>query len=347
MNPTIRKLLSSAGILLGLFLVFRYLFPLFFPFLLGLLLALAAEPMVRFLCARLRFPRALAAGVGVSGAFLFLGAAVLLLAALLLRELSRLAGILPDLEGTVRSGMESASAWLLGLAEKAPESMAPVLRRSIHDSFSGGTALLEKLTAWLLRLASGILSRVPGRALTLVTAIISSFMISAKLPRLKARLRGIGTDRLQALRATLSRLKRTLGCWLKAQLKLSAITFAVATGGLFLLRIAHAPVWGAVIALVDAFPILGTGTVLVPWSLVSFLQGDRLIAFGLLALYGAATVTRTILEPRLVGRHLGLDPLVTLMALYAGFRLFGIFGMILSPMIAVTVTQLLEPNPDG
>lgn len=348
MNPTLRKLLYSAGILLGLFLAFRYLFPLFFPFLLGLLLALAAEPMVRFLCRHMRLPRPLAAGLGVSGAFLFLTAVVLLLAALIFRELSRLTGILPDLEGSIRSGMQATSSWLLDLAEKAPDTVAPMLRRSINDSFSGGAALLDKITAWLLRLASGILSRVPGRALTLATAIISSFMISGKLPQLKAWLRNrFSGSRLQTLSGTLSRLKRTLGCWLKAQLKLSGITFTVATSGLFLLGIAHAPIWGAVIALVDAFPILGTGTVLVPWSLVSFLQGDRLAAFGLLALYGAASVTRAILEPRLVGRHLGLDPLVTLMALYAGFRLFGIFGMILSPMIAVTVTQLLEPNPDG
>ena len=348
MNPTLRKFLYRAAILALIFLGFRYIFPLILPFLLGLLLALAAEPMVRFGCRQLRLPRPVASGIGVSMAFLFLATALVLLAALVLRELSRLTGVLPDLEGTVRSGMQAVSSWLLRLAEKAPGSIAPVLQRSINESFSGGAALLDKITAWLLHLASGLLSRVPGRALTLVTGIISSFMISAKLPRLKAWVRSrLSTDRLQAAGKTLLRLKRTLGSWLKAQLKLSGITFTVATCGLFLLRIPHAPVWGAVVALVDAFPILGTGTVLVPWSLVSFLQGDRLAAFGLLGLYAAASVTRAVLEPRLVGRQLGLDPLVTLMALYAGFRLFGIFGMILSPMIAVTVTQLLEPERDG
>ena len=102
--------------------------------------------------------------------------------------------------------------------------------------------------------------------------------------------------------------------------------------------------WAVVIALVDAFPILGTGTVLVPWSLISFLQGDSMMAFGLLALYSAATITRTILEPRLVGKQLGLDPLITLIALYAGFKLFGLPGMIFAPILAVTTTQLLEAN---
>ena len=95
-------------------------------------------------------------------------------------------------------------------------------------------------------------------------------------------------------------------------------------------------------AVVDAFPVLGTGAVLLPWSLISFLQGDSGRAFGLLGLYGAAAVIRSLLEPRLVGRQLGLDPLVTLIALYTGYRIWGLTGMILSPLIAVTVTQLIE-----
>ena len=97
-------------------------------------------------------------------------------------------------------------------------------------------------------------------------------------------------------------------------------------------------------ALVDAFPILGTGAILVPWSILSFLQGDTLPAFGLLGLYAAAALVRSILEPRFLGKHLGLDPLVTLMALYAGYRLWGILGMILAPMLAVAATQLLTKD---
>ena len=205
--------------------------------------------------------------------------------------------------------------------------------------------MLDQVTGYFLRLASGILSQVPGRAVSFGTAIIASFMISAKLPKLKSFVRSrLNIQKLQPILDTLRRLKASLGGWLKAQLKLSVITFSVATSGLLLLRVPYAPLWSALIALVDAFPILGSGAILVPWSLVSFLQGDRLLAFGLLGLYLAAVVTRTVLEPRLVGKQLGLDPLVTLVALYMGFRLFGIGGMILSPLIAVAVTQLAQQD---
>ena len=343
MNPLFRRFLLLASTLLGIFLIFRFLLPLIFPFLIAFLLALAAEPIVRFGCRRLRLPRALSAGIGVSLSFLFLVAALLILGALILRQLRELAGILPDLSGTIRGGMDSVSAWLLRLTEKAPGSIQPVLARNIREFFSGGSAFLDRISTYLLRLASGILSQVPGRALSFGTAIIASFMISAKLPKIKNFLkRRLNIQKLQPLSTALQRLKNSLLCWLKAQFKLSAITFCLITAGLLLLRISYAPFWAALIAVVDAFPVLGSGSVLVPWSLVAFLQGDRILAFGLLGLYGAVTVSRSVLEPRLVGKQLGIDPLLTLLALYVGFRLFGLPGMILSPLIAVTVTQLLE-----
>ena len=111
--------------------------------------------------------------------------------------------------------------------------------------------------------------------------------------------------------------------------------------GMAILRIPYAPLWALGVCLVDAFPILGTGTVLLPWSLISLLQGNGARAVGLLGIYITVTVVRSVLEPKLLGRHLGLDPLVTLMALYAGFKLWGIGGMILSPLLAVTAIQLV------
>lgn len=348
MNPHIRKLLILSVALFGIFLSVRYLLPLFFPFLIGTALALAAEPIVRFGCNRLHLPRPVASGIGVSMSFAFLMIVVLLLAALVVRELRALAGILPSLESSIRGGMESMSAWLLQLAQRAPGSVATVLTRNINDFFSGSSALLDRVTGYLLRLASGILSQMPGRALSFGTGIIASFMISAKLPKIKAAFRSrLNAQKIQPLLESVRRLKHALGGWLKAQLKLSGITFGVATIGLLLLRVSYAPLWAVLIAVVDAFPVLGTGAILIPWSLVAFLQGDHLLAFGLLGLYAAAAVTRTVLEPRLVGKQLGIDPLVTLLALYVGFKLFGLLGMILAPMLAVTITQLISLKTDG
>ena len=341
MSPTARKILTFIAVFIVIFLSVRYLLPLFLPFLLGAALALAAEPLVGFLCKKIHLPRTAAAGIGVSMSFSFLALAVMVLCGLLIRQLRQLSGILPELENAARAGMTSLSDWLLQLAQNAPDGLRAIITQNVTDFFSSGSALLDKITGLLLSLASGILSKVPDSALSLGTAIISSFMISAKLPKLKQALKSrVPAKWVRSAKEISSRLKKTVGGWLRAQLRLSGVTFLVLTLGFFLLGISYAPLWAFLVALVDAFPVLGTGTVLIPWSLVSFLQGDRFRAFGLLGIYAAAALIRSVLEPRLVGHQLGLDPLATLIALYAGYQLWGLPGMLLAPMLAGAVVQL-------
>ncbi len=342
-----RKFIISFLAAISLFLLLRFLLPLLLPFLVGGALALAAEPIASFCSRRLRLPRPLASGISVALAFSLLTLCVILLLGLLLRELRLLAGILPELEGTMRSGMDALSRWLLELTSKAPDSIRPLLARNVSNFFSSGSALLDRATEWLLGLASTLLTSMPDRFLSVGTAILSSFMISAKLPKFRGFWESRDLrSRLAPVVDTFRRIKTALLGWLRAQLRLSTVTFLLAAVGLLLLRIPYAPLWALLVALVDALPILGSGTALVPWSLVCFLQGDRFRAFGLLLLYGTAALTRTLLEPRLVGRQLGLDPLVTLLSLYIGYRLWGFAGMLLAPAMAVAVMQLPLPGAD-
>lgn len=319
----------------------RWLFPLFAPFVLGTVLALAAEPMVSFLTRRLRVPRPVSAGIGVSMAFCFLAMLFLLLCAFLVRELSALSGMLPDLEEAARSGIVLTENWLLELSSHTPQSLRPLLQNNVSSLFSDGTALLGRVTGYLLGLAGNLLSHIPDSALSLGTGVISAFLISAKLPKIRRfLLRRIPMEKLRAAVDTFRRIKNALGCWILAQVKLMGVTFVILFLGFVLLRIRYALLWALGICLVDAFPVLGTGTVLLPWSLLQFLQGDSPRAIGLLGIYVTVTLTRSILEPKLIGRHLGLDPLVTLIVLYTGYKLWGIAGMLLAPMLTVIAIQI-------
>lgn len=344
MSKTIYQKAALTGLFfLAVWLGFRYFLPLFFPFLLGAGLALGADPLVRFIQDKLKLPRWAATGIAVTVALCLLLAVMVLLAGLLIRELGALSGILPDLTEAVRSGLVLLEDWLLGLADRAPDALRLTLIRGISDLFSGGSALLDRLTQWLVGFASGMLGLIPDGILGLGTTILSSYMISARLPALRQRLRlALQQPRAEKILSALSGLKQAVLGWLKAQLRLSGVTFLISLAGLLLLSVSYAPLWALVIAAVDAVPMLGTGTVLLPWAMVCLLQGRRILALGLAGLYLAAMLTRTALEPRLVGKHLGLDPLMTLAALYVGYRLWGIGGMILSPLLAVTVSQLLR-----
>ena len=340
MRTKLNQFLWAGAAVLAAWLSIQYLLPIAVPFLLGAGLALLAEPATRQLHKRLRLPRALAAGIGVTVTFLACLLLLLLLGALLLRELAALAQVLPDLEQTARSGMGLLSGWLLEKISQLPPGVQAILERNITGIFSGGNALLDELVKYLLGLTKALLTHVPQSALTLGTAIISSYMISCRLPDIKTWWHSQfskGTPLLQKLR----RVRKALGGWFLAQVKLSAVTWGLLSLGFLILRIPYALLWAVLVALVDALPVLGTGAVLIPWSMISFLEGNSPRALGLLGIYAIVALTRSVLEPRLVGRQLGLDPLLTLVCLYAGFQLWGIAGMIFAPLLAVAVRQFL------
>ena len=119
------------------------------------------------------------------------------------------------------------------------------------------------------------------------------------------------------------------------------MTFALLFPGFCILRVRYAFLLAVVIAFVDMLPVLGVGTVLIPWSTVVLLQKNYYLGFGLLILYAAVLILRQILEPRLVGHSLGISPILTLFSTYAGWKLLGFWGMILGPVLAMLGKNLV------
>ena len=318
----------------------KFLLPFLFPFLLGTGLALASEPVVRLGANRLHLGRGAAAGIGVTLTLTLLIGIVLFLGALLVRELGSVAQRIPQVAKQSAGLLEDA---LTSLSVRAPEPVGPVLTNSIHRFFRDSSALADQAVQKVPGLLSGILGKVPGSAMSLGTGILSGYFISARLPKLKtwAREHAPAFWKEKTL-PTLRHLKVSLGKWLIAQGKLMGITYCIVTAGFLLLRIPYAFAWAVLVAAVDAIPLLGTGTVLLPWALTKLLQGAPLIAAGMVGIYLVAMITRTVLEPRFYGRHLGLDPLVMLIFLYFGYRLWGFLGIVLSPLLAATVKTLFE-----
>lgn len=164
--------------------------------------------------------------------------------------------------------------WLLELAERTPEGLRPVLREHVAGLFTDGTALVEQAGRFLLDLLGSFLSRVPDSALTLATAVISAFLISAKLPAIRSWAAGLPRERLEKFLRGAKALRLALGGWLLAQVKLMGLTLAFLMGGFWLLKIPYGPAWALVVALVDALPVLGTGTVLLPWAAICLIRAS-------------------------------------------------------------------------
>lgn len=158
----------------------------------------------------------------------------------------------------------------------------------------------------------------------------------------------------QTWRHHLPELRRSAGRaaagYIKAYLIILLITFCELFIGFSVLRVDYAFLLAAVIAVIDILPVLGVGTVLIPWATIAFIERNMRLGFGLLILYGVIVIVRQFAEPKIVGGTLGIHPLLTLAAMYLGFRLFGVAGMIIGPILALlarAIATACRGAPEG
>lgn len=342
-KKTIMYLLMTAAGAVGGYVFLRWGIGLVLPFAFGGGIALAAEPLAVLLERRPGLKRGAAAAISVTAVFIGLTTLLTLLCGLLLRQAGQLSALLPELTQAMDQGRDALCGWLTDMSRKSPAALRPVLEHGVRELSSGSGLATEQLLQRLPELAATLIGKLAGSALTVATAVLSAFMISARLPRLRqAAAQRIPQQWQQACRSGLTELRVALWGWVSAQLKLSAITFLQLLAGFWLLRIPHGAIWAFAVTLVDAFPVLGTGTVLLPWSAICLIQGQSLRAAGLVGLYALVWLVRSMLEPKLLGKELGLDPLVTLFAMFAGGKLLGLPGLILAPLLAMVTVRLVK-----
>lgn len=337
----LKKALAIAGLFVGAAVAIRYLLPVLWPFAAGALVALAAEPLVRLSTEKLRLRRTFAAGLGVSVTLLMLFTLAWFAGALLLRRLMDMASELPDLGDTAMQGVAVLRNFLMEATESLPETLRTGAQQTVEGLFDDSRAIVSQAGKMVSSAATAVLSRVPNGAFGVGTGIFSSYLISARLPKLK---KGVAASLPQSyyekVLPKLRKVRRVLFAWLKAQLKLMLLCFGIVSLGLMILQVKNAALLALLVAVVDAVPMVGSGVILLPWALIALLQSDHFLAIGLLCTYGAASLSRSLLEPRIVGRQLGLDPLLTLFSLYAGFRLLGLPGLLLAPFFAMAIKML-------
>ncbi|NCE65363.1 sporulation integral membrane protein YtvI [Pseudoflavonifractor sp. 524-17] len=332
--------LAAAGwLLLGVLL------PCLFPLILALLFSAALEGPVSWLTRRTKLTRPWAAGVCTLIGVLLAAAGAGLLLWRLAAELLVLAEKLPLLLSALSPVLDRLQDRLDRLILAAPIPAQAPLRQGVHSLIGQAGGWLGQAVPWLGSRAAHWVSALPGVGLFLFTTALATFFTSADRPAVTAFLWRQAPGRWQDW---LSQAGRALGeallSWLRAQGLLILVTFLLLAAGFLLLRVELALLAAALTALLDALPVFGTGVVLLPWALIALIRGRSGLAVGLILLYGIAMLARSLLEPRLVGRHAGLPPLAALLAMYAGFAAFGTPGMILAPLAAVLLKELHARN---
>ncbi len=216
------------------------------------------------------------------------------------------------------------------------------LESSIENAIFG---LVANLVSSAAGIVSSVASAVPKIMLFVLVSTISTVYLSIDLERvenaivsfLPAKIRN-GAERFKKNTA------HTLIKYTKSYFLIMLLTFAMMIFGLSVLGVRYAWLLAFIIAVLDLLPVLGIGIVLVPWSLFMFLVGNLKLGVGLLVLYAVATVIRQISEPKIVGKNLGIHPLLTLVLMYIGYTLFGLFGLIFLPFFAVLIGVFSKKN---
>lgn len=318
-----------------------WLLPGLLPFLLALGVACLLEPPVRYLSdrAHLRRPWAALLVLGSFSLLLLAGLAVLLRR--LWYELGLLNSRLPALLGALQSLGTWAEGMLYRLTIAASPSLRSALESALHGALDQLSGLASDLSARIFERAANAVLSLPAAGLFLFTTLLASFFILAGRPVLFSFFRRqIPKQWLPRLERTATQLKGALGGWLRAQGILMGVTFLLLGIGFLWMGADPALLLAALIALLDALPVFGTGTILLPWAAAELLGGNFRRATALLALYALIWLTRSLLEPKLIADRAGLHPLAALFAMYLGFKLFGVAGMLLAPLAAVVLYQL-------
>ncbi|MGI5921726.1 MAG: sporulation integral membrane protein YtvI [Syntrophomonadaceae bacterium] len=331
--------------LMAIYLLFIYVFPilgnvlsviptLFMPFLVAVVLAVLIEPLVGFLERALHLKRSASVLVSLIisvGGFIYL---IFLLISVMLKEMSGLYLLaLSRSDQVIAKVMESFADFRLFYLNLA---LPPQLQKTLENNLQKGIEVLQSFLDDSLTGLAHFITILPDLGIFLIIATIATFFIMRDRALLRSFvLRLIPAAARSGSRDVISHLINALIGFFKAYSILISITAIITLVSLRILGIDYVLTLGLIIGLLDILPVLGPGTVFIPWIMWQFIAGNTRMGISLLVVYLIISVVRQVLEPQVIGDNIGLHPLATLVSLYAGLQLGGLKGMILGPVCVV------------
>ncbi len=332
---------TAAVVLTVGYLAVRYVLVWLLPFLIAFLLSALLDPVVQLCRRKLHLKRSFISVVLTVALFGLIATAGRAIAVQLVRQLYQALTELPEQLTQLPLLLDDLHARLISFCAACPDPLCHWSTQLLESFSTQLYTLSSQLSARLLAWLTDLFARLPQILLFCATTVLAIFFTLPGYPAIVAFLRRQLPPRTRTFVSGVKKsLRITLGQWLRAQLTLLAITFLQLLMGFFLLQERYALLLAAVIALIDALPVFGVGTVLLPWAVFCLLTQRIPRALALLLLYGLIWLVRNILEPKLMAEQAGLPPLAALMAMYIGFCTFGVAGMIFAPLLLLLAKQL-------
>lgn len=325
----------------------------FAPIICAFLISSIIEPLVRLISrndkegqpkGKVHIPRRLAVVLSMLVVFSIIGVVLVLGINGFVGEVTSFARELPE---KMPSLQQTATDWVDWAEEQF--KMLPV---EITDTIESSIATIgAQITRVVQSFAQGVLSwatSMPSVILFILFTVMSTYFLSAERYRIRAYLYdSLPITWVKNVDSLYRNMIKALVGYIKAQFIIMCALFCVMLLGFAILRVRYIILLAAVIALLDALPSIGTGLVLLPWAIITIISGNYGLGIGLLIVYLCVTATRQLLEPRVLSQQIGLHPLLTMTAMYAGLQLLGVFGMLIGPVTILIIKYVLEAHLNG
>jgi sporulation integral membrane protein YtvI len=309
-----------------IFVFFKFLFPYFSPFFFGILIALAMEPLINRLTESLKFKRWMASVLCLLLLIAAVGSLGTWIVTRFVRQTMAFVEAAPLYAEMFINLIDEINSWLDNWTDYSFPDMREAMVSGMANFFGSGVRDQG------LRLVSN----VPDFFINLILMLVSAFFFMKDKPVLMAAAKKRCPVWLKNHLLIIRRgLLKAAGGYLKAQFILMSIVGILAIGGLLILRNPYALMIGLIMAVLDFLPVVGSGSVLIPWALFHIVTGDMHQAMGLLALYGVITITRQVMEPKVMGEQIGIHPLTSLVSVFIGYKVFGVAGILIGPAIVM------------
>lgn len=319
-----------------IFVGFKYILPLFMPFVIGFFIACIVRPMINFVLEKTKLNTYLISTVVLLLFYALLIALLTSFGATLIARISDMIFKLPDLyKYTIEPNLDVFFTKIASLAPNLDDMFGwENLSQSIMS-------LVASFSSNALNIITSAAGKAPAFMVKLIITIIASFFFTFDYKKIVNFVLDQFSEKNRdfILKVKSSSIVAVFKL-MKAYAILLSVTCIELWIGLSILQVKGAFPIAVLIALVDILPILGTGSIIIPWAIISFINGNSPMALGLFIIYIIITVVRQILEPKVVGSQIGLYPLITLMCMFIGAQLFGIVGLFGFPIAATIIKNL-------
>lgn len=343
-----KRLLALMFTLISLYIVLK-LSVFYIPFLIAFLISLFIEPLIRKIMRITNLTRKTSAVITLIIVFAVIIGLLILGITSLITEASN---ILENLNSNMENITNRISSLINSLKFeniKIPEQIEIILQNGINNLTKEGANIVQRALNSMLN----TVTQIPKIMIYIgITTVATYFVCADKMYILDQMEHHLPRNWVNKFGYKLRKVIASLGDYLKAEGVLILISFAIVLIGLVIfnligMNVKYPLLIALFIGFVDALPILGSGTVMLPWAVISAFNGDIQLAIALIVLYVVILVTRQLIEPRIVSNHIGIHPIFTLIAMYTGFKIIGVIGMFVGPIILIILKNIFETMIDN